>query len=256
MESGNNGMTSRLPPSPTTTARSHLFQRSCRLGIRSSNSSHVSCRALYSGGIYRVFTSQLQHSLYAGATEVISAGMPDLTSPSQHVAPFQPSPCYSADGDEYDLASPVALPDTPDASHTYVSRWESAPDLRYDDDDDACYGDVAPQRATRVPSLSVSKRDQRTPSSPPGAFLRNPRISPTRRLPSASARSSAATGAHQPQVQQQQPASVPKRKVKHGGIYSLLLKNRSGEQDQPVLVDEKRSPEVPEGNRALHCRCA
>lgn len=42
--------------------------------------------------------------------------------------------------------------------------------------------------------------------------------------------------------------SVTKRKVKHGGIYSLLLKNRAPGDHEPVLVaDEKRSPEVPEG---------
>lgn len=41
---------------------------------------------------------------------------------------------------------------------------------------------------------------------------------------------------------------MPKRKVKHGGIYSLLLKNRGAGDHEAVLVDdEKRSPEVPEG---------
>lgn len=54
-------------------------------------------------------------------------------------------------------------------------------------------------------------------------------------------------------MQQQQPVSVPKQKVKHGGIYSLLLKNRSAGDHEPVLVDdEKRSPEVPEGTVYLY----
>ncbi|KAF1333509.1 Charged multivesicular body protein 5, partial [Globisporangium splendens] len=75
--------------------------------------------------------------LHPKLNETVSAGVPDLTSPSQHIAPFQPSPCRSAGGGEYDLASPVALPDTPTTSHhTNVARWESAPDLRCDDADD------------------------------------------------------------------------------------------------------------------------
>ncbi|GLE05940.1 hypothetical protein PINS_up015151 [Pythium insidiosum] len=46
----------------------------------------------------------------------------DLTSPSNHMAPFQPSPIHSAYGDEYDLASPIALPDSPPS----VVPWKKA----------------------------------------------------------------------------------------------------------------------------------
>ncbi|GAB9467490.1 Charged multivesicular body protein 5 [Globisporangium polare] len=171
-----------------------------------------------------------------------SAGIPDLTSPSQHVAPFQPSPCHSADGDEYDLASPVGLPDTPNTSSQTsmsISRWESVPDMRYEAD--GYFESMSPPPQIRTPSRSVAKKTQRSP------FARTPRISPTG---SSTARSTAATTAssHQPQQHQQPPpASVPKRKVKHGGIYSLLLKNRGAGDHEAVLVDdEKRSPEVPE----------
>lgn len=193
-----------------------------------------------------------------------------LASPSQHSVPFLPSPCHSADGDEYDLASPVALPDTPrtagsfeepsgmpplpsasvtDTQTTAVSRWESAPDLRHEVDDYIESGSLPPAPPVRTPSRSVAKREHRTP------FARAPRsvggATPSRTAahPALSTtQSSLSSSQHLQQPQQlQPPASIPKQKVKHGGIYSLLLKNRGAGDHEPVLVDEKRSPEAPEG---------
>lgn len=199
-----------------------------------------------------------------------------LASPSLHTAPFQPSPCHSADGDEYDLASPVALPDTPRSTSTSlvppsspqqarsppdsvtttevssVSRWESAPDLR---SDAASYFDssaLPPAPPVRTPPRNVAKRGQRS------LFARTPRAgvtTPSRTRTHSQSSLTNATVTTPPSSQQQQqqqptyqpPASVPKHKVKHGGIYSLLLKNRNPGDHEPTLVDEKQSLELPEG---------
>lgn len=147
-------------------------------------------------------------------------------SPSQDIAPFQPSPCHSALGGDYDLASPVALPETPEAVQGSSRTWAANPDHRYEKDEEAHI------ETTPVPSIPA--KNGRLPIQIVDGDSRR----------SSLGRQSIAKSASTPLPEQR------KRKVKHGGIYSLLLKSRPGDKE-PVLVGEEVSPEVPEGKGRL-----
>lgn len=142
-------------------------------------------------------------------------------SPSQDIAPFQPSPCHSALGGEYDLASPVALPETPEAVHDSSRTWAADPDEIYEKVEE-----VHKEITTAIPVQTKN-----------GKF-------PIQIIDGDSRRSSVGRSIAKSVPT---PLSERKRKVKHGGIYSLLLKSRSGDKE-PVLVRKEVSPEAPEGD--------
>lgn len=147
-------------------------------------------------------------------------------SPSQDMAPFQPSPCHSALGGDYDLASPVALPETPEAVQGSSRTWAANPDHRYQEDEET--------------------RDELTSVAP--IAVKSGKL-PIQIVDGDARRSSMGRQS----IAKLAPTPVPeqrKRKVKHGGIYSLLLKSRPGDKE-PVLVGEEVSPEVPEGKGRL-----
>lgn len=158
--------------------------------------------------------------------------MGDLTSPGEHVPVFPPSLTYHASGDEYDMMSPIALPESPAYSPEMPAYeagrsglWGLIPQLELDDDAAADTTASSPTAAakSKVRAKSVTVNKQRRPrhrssASPPRANNTYAR-SPPRSV-----------------------VSDRKPKAKHGGIYSLLLKFKPPEQE-PMLVDDLLHPD-------------
>lgn len=162
-----------------------------------------------------------------------SDGTVDLASPGEHVPAFPPSPPHHASGSEYDMVSPVALPESPAYSSQAPSHeadrselWNVIPQLELDDDAGADTNTTLPAAITESKAREKSvimnrprRPRHRSSASPPranNAYARSP------------------------------PRSVHserKPKAKHGGIYSLLLKFKPPEQE-PVLVDDLRNPDL------------
>lgn len=160
----------------------------------------------------------------AAVPSVSSDGAIDLTSPTHHVQSFPPSPSYPTSGDEYDLASPVALPESPSpVAETRSLAWSGLPKLVFDDE-----AEILPTATTgsypRTASMSVPRPRHRSYASPPRT----------------SSHSKAPRSVH----------AERKPKAKHGGIYSLLLKQKPPEHEAQ-LVDDILSPEVLQGKLAL-----
>lgn len=127
------------------------------------------------------------------------------------MAAFALSPSRTASGDEFDLISPVALPESPEA-RPRVPSWDRLPALVLDKEIDWSSSSTArsadwPRRPRHRSSASPPRSTATTKSPPRSVHLER------------------------------------KPKAKHGGIYSLLLKYKSPEQ-APVLVDDLQSPDL------------
>lgn len=154
-----------------------------------------------------------------------------LVSPTAFIPSFSPSSRQSSADDDYGLASPMALPDTPS------SQARSGIALAWDLDPPSPTLDDAHARATRLfaQSKSVQRPERRASASAVAARAatpnpRNHRNYVPDRAASRITRSSLPT---LPEV---------RAKARHGGIYSLLLKNKSAKQE-PVLVEDAQNPE-------------
>jgi hypothetical protein len=137
--------------------------------------------------------------------------------------PFQASPAHSAHGNELDLASPVALPESPQSHSLWGSESEIIIELEEQDDN--------------VASVATTDSAVRSNTS-------------VRSSPSTVNRRTAHGSGRSPNLSHGKTEMKPK--ARHGGIYSLLLKNKPLEHE-PTLVCEKRSPHGPEGESVVLC---
>ncbi|TMW57392.1 hypothetical protein Poli38472_003317 [Pythium oligandrum] len=140
-----------------------------------------------------------------------------LMSPSEHMMHFQPSPCHSAHGDEFDLASPVALPESPQSKEQFRKSLvlEYNPEMKEEGSQD-----------------EVEAVEGTAPTSAKPERVTGPATFPRRHMTTRSpARSQQAYTPSRTQRVETRP------KMKHGGIYSLLLKSRSPEHE-PILLDD------------------
>ncbi|KAE9043361.1 hypothetical protein PR003_g2576 [Phytophthora rubi] len=161
----------------------------------------------------------------------------NLVSPTAFVPSFSPSHRQSSADDDYGLASPMALPDTPSSQTRsgITLAWDLEPPSPTLDDAQVRAG------ATRrfAQSKSVQRPERRASASAVAARAATPNPRSHRnyapdRVASRITRSSL-------------PALPEVRgKARHGGIYSLLLKNKSAKQE-PVLVEDAHNPEEMTG---------
>ncbi|GMF42950.1 unnamed protein product [Phytophthora fragariaefolia] len=159
----------------------------------------------------------------------------NLVSPTAFVPSFPPSPSQPSADDDYGLASPMALPDTPSQTRSGIAlAWDFEPPSPTLDDVQA--------RAEAIrrfaQSKSVQRPERRASSTAVAARAATPNPRSHRnyapdRAASRLTRSSLPT---LPEV---------RGKARHGGIYSLLLKNKSAKQE-PVLVEDAHNPEEGE----------
>ncbi|ETM56271.1 hypothetical protein L914_00724 [Phytophthora nicotianae] len=153
----------------------------------------------------------------------------NIASPTAFIPSFPPLPTLQSTDDDYGLASPMALPDTPSQVQLGISfSWDIDP-TSLQSEEVHTRGEGS---RCRVQSKSVQKPERRASSTSVGnkAATPNPKNYAPTRSTSRMTRSSL-------------PALPEfRKKARHGGIYSLLLKNTSVKQE-PVLVEDAHNPE-------------
>ncbi|KAJ8542474.1 hypothetical protein ON010_g12338 [Phytophthora cinnamomi] len=157
----------------------------------------------------------------------------NLVSPTAFVPSFPPSSGQSSTDDDYGLASPMALPDTPSQTRSGIAlAWDLEPPSPTLDDAHTRAG------TTRrfVQSKSVQRPERRASASAVAtrAATPNPRSHRNYGPDRAASRLTRSSLPTLPEVRA--------GKARHGGIYSLLLKNKSSKQE-PVLVEDTHNPE-------------
>ncbi|KAL4108732.1 hypothetical protein PRIC1_000441 [Phytophthora ramorum] len=170
-----------------------------------------------------------------------------LVSPTAFVPSFPPSPSQSSTDEDYGLASPMALPDTPSQSQSGITlTWDLAPTS-------PTYEDTYTRAGTSrgfAQSKSVQRPERRTPrfSAAARAATPNPRNHGSYAPDRATAR-----------ITRSALPTLPegRGKARHGGIYSLLLKNKSGKQE-PMLVEDAHNSDgmtqAPSVSKASACK--
>ncbi|KAG2763065.1 hypothetical protein PC129_g9447 [Phytophthora cactorum] len=173
-----------------------------------------------------------EHSLPRKMKGTAAARKPmplNIASPTAFIPSFPPLPTQQSTDDDYGLASPMALPDTPSQARLGIAfSWDLEPTSPTIEDVHT-RGEAFRCLAQ---SKSVQKPERRASSASLGgrAATPNPRNCVPTRGTSRITRSSL-------------PALPEFRgKARHGGIYSLLLKNTSVKQE-PVLVEDAHNPE-------------
>ncbi|KAL3668241.1 hypothetical protein V7S43_006336 [Phytophthora oleae] len=174
-----------------------------------------------------------EHSPQRTGKEELAARRPislKIVSPSAFDPAFPVSP--STD-DDYGLASPMALPDTPSQTRPGIA-------LAWDLDPTSPKSEAALSRAESFRCLAQSKSVQRperrasaTSSFTAKAATPNPRNYRNFVPDRAASRITRSSLPTLPEV---------RGKARHGGIYSLLLKNKPVKQE-PVLVEDAHNPE-------------
>ncbi|GMF15715.1 unnamed protein product [Phytophthora lilii] len=163
----------------------------------------------------------------------------NLVSPTAFVPAFPPSPSQSSTDEDYGLASPMALPDTPSQSRSGIAlAWDLEPPSPTFEGARARGG--SSHRLTQ--SKSVQRPERRASAVPltTRAATPNPRNHRSFAPDRATSRITRSSLPTLPEV---------RGKTRHGGIYSLLLKNKPVKQE-PVLVEDVHNPE---GSNLLHC---
>jgi len=154
----------------------------------------------------------------------------NLVSPSAFAPSFPPSPSRSSTDDDYGLASPMALPDTPSPSRSGIAlTWDLEPTSPTDED----ASETREVFRRLAQSKSVQRPERRASAVSVAARAATPNPRSFRNYERAA-----------PRITRSSLPMLPEArgKARHGGIYSLLLKNKSAKQD-PVLVEDSHNPE-------------
>ncbi|KAG7393540.1 hypothetical protein PHYPSEUDO_007377 [Phytophthora pseudosyringae] len=156
----------------------------------------------------------------------------NIASPTAFVSSFPRSPTQSSADDDYGLASPMALPDTPSQTGPRIAlAWDlepTSPAL-----EDVRTRAEAFRRLTQSKSVQRPERRASSVSLAARAATPNPRINRNCGPDRAASRITRSSLPTLPEV---------RGKARHGGIYSLLLKNKPVKQE-PVLVEDAHNPE-------------
>lgn len=154
-----------------------------------------------------------------------------IMSPTTFAPAFPTSPTQTST-DDYGLASPMALPETPTQTRPGMAlAWDfepTSPKLEETTSRAESFRRLAQAKSVQKPERRASSALFTTKAATPNP--RNYRNFVPDRGTSRITRSSLPT---LPEV---------RCKARHGGIYSLLLKNKPGKQE-PVLVEDGHSPE-------------